>query len=33
LLSDRGRNLVKSRVDELTNMRLVDLKDGVTHEF
>jgi L-ascorbate metabolism protein UlaG (beta-lactamase superfamily) len=33
LLNDRGRNLVKSRIDELTSMRLIDLQAGTTHEF
>jgi L-ascorbate metabolism protein UlaG (beta-lactamase superfamily) len=33
LLNDRGHNLVMSRIDELTNTRLVDLRGGATHEF
>ncbi len=33
LLSDRGHNLVMSRIDELTSLRLVDLRGGATHEF
>jgi L-ascorbate metabolism protein UlaG (beta-lactamase superfamily) len=33
LLNDRGRSLVISRVHELTSMRLIDLRDGITHEF
>ena len=33
LLSDRGRSLVASRIDELTSLRLVDLRGGATHVF
>jgi len=33
LLNERGQNLIKSRIDELTSMRLVDLRGGTTHEF
>jgi L-ascorbate metabolism protein UlaG (beta-lactamase superfamily) len=33
LLSDRGRALIRSRVDELTSTRLVDLSSGTSHQF
>lgn len=33
LLNERGQNLIMSRIDELTGMRLVDLRRGTTHEF
>lgn len=33
LLNDRGRDLVISRIDELTSTRLIDLRGGATHEF
>jgi L-ascorbate metabolism protein UlaG (beta-lactamase superfamily) len=33
LLNDRGIALVASRINELTNIRLVDLRGGATHEF
>ena len=33
LLSDRGRALVLSRLNEMTNTRLVNLRGGTTHEF
>jgi L-ascorbate metabolism protein UlaG (beta-lactamase superfamily) len=33
LLNDRGRSLVASRIEELTSMRLVDLRGGATHVF
>lgn len=33
LLSDRGRGLVRSRVDEMTGTRLVDLRGGATRQF
>jgi L-ascorbate metabolism protein UlaG (beta-lactamase superfamily) len=33
MLNERGHNLVMSRIDELTNTRLVDLRGGATHEF
>jgi L-ascorbate metabolism protein UlaG (beta-lactamase superfamily) len=33
LLNERGQNLIMSRIDELTSMRLVDLRGGTTHEF
>ena len=33
LLNDRGRGLISTRVNEMTDMRLVDLRGGVTHQF
>jgi hypothetical protein len=33
LLSDRGRNLIFSRLNELTTTRVLDLRGGVAHEF
>ncbi len=33
LLSDRGRGLILSRVNEMTGTRCVDLRGGVTHQF
>ena len=33
LLSDRGRALIGSRVDEMTVTRLIDLRGGITHQF
>ena len=33
LLSDPGRNLIFNRLNELTTTRVIDLRDGTTHEF
>jgi L-ascorbate metabolism protein UlaG (beta-lactamase superfamily) len=33
LLNDRGRNLVFNRVSEMTQTRLVDLREGTPHDF
>ena len=33
LLSDRGRNLIFARLNELTTTRVVDLRGGIAHEF
>jgi L-ascorbate metabolism protein UlaG (beta-lactamase superfamily) len=33
LLSDRGRNLIFNRLNELTTTRVIDLRNGTTHEF
>jgi L-ascorbate metabolism protein UlaG (beta-lactamase superfamily) len=33
LLSDRGRTLVLSRLNEMTNTRVVNLRGGTAHEF
>ena len=33
LLSDRGRNLIFARLNELTTTRVVDLRGGTAHEF
>ncbi len=33
LLSDRGRGLILSRVNEMTGTRCLDLRGGVTHQF
>ena len=33
LLSDRGRNLIFSRLNELTTTRVVDMRGGTAHEF
>jgi hypothetical protein len=33
LLSDRGRNLIFSRLNELTTTRVVDMRGGIAHEF
>ena len=33
LLSDRGRNLIFARLNELTTTRVLDLRGGVAHEF
>jgi len=33
LLNDRGRGLVRGRVDDMTGTRVVDLRGGATHTF
>ncbi|WP_375431636.1 MBL fold metallo-hydrolase [uncultured Friedmanniella sp.] len=33
LLNDRGRGLVRGRLDAMTSTRVVDLRGGVTHQF
>ena len=33
LLNDRGRGLVRGRVDDMTSTRVVDLRGGATHTF
>jgi L-ascorbate metabolism protein UlaG (beta-lactamase superfamily) len=33
LLSDRGRTLTLTRLNDMTNTRVVDLRGGTTHEF
>jgi hypothetical protein len=33
LLSDRGRTMVISRLNEMTSTRIVNLRGGTTHEF